>query len=178
MGCDIHGFVEYSTQTTGLFDIFAERIWLDRDYRLFSALAGVRSDAGFSPRFPPRGLPERLSQWGFLMAHSPVADLDSNDATYARGFGSFVIPAEVGDCDIISSDHPSSPFRFKIGYILDGGAHSHSWLTVDEIRLALAHAELLIESTPVDFQAIINAMQTLELKSPACVSRLVFWFDN
>ena len=38
MGCDIHGFVEYSTTSDGLFNIFAERIWLSRDYTCFPPL--------------------------------------------------------------------------------------------------------------------------------------------
>jgi len=178
MGCDIHGFVEYSTTRNGLFDIFAERLWLSPDYRLFSALAGIRAEPNFEPLFPPRGLPNRLSQWGFLATHSPICQPDSTDMMHSRAFGPFVTPAEVGVAEVVSSTHPSSPFKFELGYVRDVNSHSHSWLNLDEIRRAISHADLPLDSTPADFQAIVSAMNTLDSTLPNCMSRLVFWFDN
>ncbi|MEM7455419.1 MAG: hypothetical protein AAF456_13795 [Planctomycetota bacterium] len=178
MGCDIHGFVEYSTTSAGLFNIFADRIWFSRDYHLFSALAGVRGDSDFAPLFPPRDLPSRMSQWGFIATHSPVCRLTSPDMMYSRAFGAFVTPDEAGDAEIVPSNHPSSPFQFEIGYIREPDSHSHSWLTPDEIRRALSHADLSLNSTPPDFRAVVSAMDTLDSTLPSCTSRLVFWFDN
>ena len=60
MGCDIHGYIEYSTET--LVDknwrLFC-KLHIDRDYILFNALAGVRGDK--TNLFPLKGLPKILS---------------------------------------------------------------------------------------------------------------------
>lgn len=57
MGCDIHATIEYE-KYPGMWFAFCEEIDLERDYRRFSQLAGVR--ANDSTKYPrPKGFPER-----------------------------------------------------------------------------------------------------------------------
>ena len=57
MGCDIHAYIEEKTYRT--WDSFTGELNLDRDYRMFGALAGVRS--GDEPIIEPRGVPDDMS---------------------------------------------------------------------------------------------------------------------
>jgi len=51
MGCDIHAAIEYSLDGAGYFTLCKD-FDIERDYKLFSALAGVRGD--LSPLYSSR----------------------------------------------------------------------------------------------------------------------------
>jgi len=116
MGCDIHAFVEYGSET--YYKTFC-KIFLDRHYALFSVLADVRTSDGFPAICAPKGAPANLS-------------------------------FRVADC-------------LKEW---EGDAHSESWLTVDEVRLACSRVE------SQELKIVLEIMEGL----PG--ARFVFWFDN
>ena len=60
MGCDIHAFIEYSYED-GRWSAISDQIDLDRNYGLFSALAGVRLYTNTIDYLEPRGIPRDIS---------------------------------------------------------------------------------------------------------------------
>ena len=68
MGCDIHAVVQYSDRAHSYW-LELGQFNLNRQYDLFSALAGVRGS--LEPLYPQRGLPEGYTDYdGSLGDHS------------------------------------------------------------------------------------------------------------
>jgi hypothetical protein len=61
MGADIHTFVEIKSKTSGDWVLVDKDIFQDRNYALFSFLAGVRHQCAEDPITDPRGLPKDKS---------------------------------------------------------------------------------------------------------------------
>ena len=61
MGCDIHAWIEVVDRKRSYTCAIA-RVYLDRDYRMFERLCGVRGNVKRALA-PPRGLPDQLSSW-------------------------------------------------------------------------------------------------------------------
>jgi len=175
MGCDIHGFIEYSNSNDGLFELFANNVSLNRNYHLFSSLAGVRSTTDSLTLFPPKGIPDRLSQDGF---HSIYVPIYKRKSPAHLATGGHVSAKEAKRLPTISDKHPSVMFKNSRGYVVDPDSHSHSWLTSQEIRKAIKYSDLFDETVPYDILAVIVAMETIEQNLKGSTSRFVFWFDN
>lgn len=75
MGCDIHAHVE--VKVSGKWEHYSAPV-VDRNYRLFARMAGVRSNGDEEPVAEPRGIPDDISlitrmdyeHWG-RDAHTP-----------------------------------------------------------------------------------------------------------
>ena len=61
MGCDIHAWIEVVDRKRSHTRAIA-RAHLDRDYKIFERLCGVRGNVKHAVA-PPRGLPDQLSSW-------------------------------------------------------------------------------------------------------------------
>ncbi|MEW6207792.1 MAG: hypothetical protein AB1631_05450 [Acidobacteriota bacterium] len=169
MGCDIHAVIEF--QKYDSYWDFAE-VRIDRDYKLFSALAfgdgGVTDDLPH----PPRGLP---------IDHSlRVSDLFFVEAEVIREIEAQM--EEEGEFDpegIAKSWGDWALEQYRSYNLLPGPDwHTPSWLNFKELNEALTHANLKTEELSGEFRAALAAMQVLsEIYGPEKV-RLVFWFDG
>ena len=155
MGSDIHAVVEvdYGADAepfTGdqVIAFAAGPIFIDRDYRLFAALAdGRRTTPGLCPPHPslhpPRGLPGRLS-----------IDVTENYEEERRS----------GDGQLTFVPNPNW--------------HSASWPYRDEIFAALDHDRLAVADLYLTFRVVLDVMANVDDHLGPRRSRLVFWFDN
>jgi hypothetical protein len=198
MGCDIHTFLEYSSfkDTNGddYWSCFGGQINLGRDYQMFGVLAGVRDDS--RQLFSPRGLPEGKLSY----------QIDDYMRIRIADEGTEPTEGEVTLATAQSWGEEITELNGKPRWVSNPDLHNHSWLTLDEYRLALAYYRLgekahvvddLDVDDPKDRQAIIQAVAALQgrgemyaveygtmlaamehLEANGCKTRLVFCFDN
>jgi hypothetical protein len=67
---------------------------------------------------------------------------------------------------------------FVDAYLPNPDWHTSSWLNLNELREALAHAGLESEEQETAVQAVIAVMEALSESCRAEGVRLVFWFDG
>lgn len=149
MGCDIHVFLEspYWKPEANAWTMDKE-IEVNRDYTLFSLLAGVRGS--FDPLVPPRGLPEDLAFETLAQVTDPYT------ADMAESYGRALLTY--------------GPYQ----RMYNPDYHTHSWLTKEELLSVLGAYESvrpgqLKEYNP-DLQKWSEWMDDNQ--------RIVFWFDN
>jgi len=171
MGYDLHGFLEIEAPTPGEFDsLYDVNLLFPRHYTLFGALAGVTGDV--KPLFPRRGVPSGLSCHGFYRCYRPI--VDHADALDYRN-ENFVLPWEVGDADVL----PAKEAKWgssKLGYVFGPPIETFSWLSLAEMRQAIAHAGIDIDALPVEYRFLLKTMENAALIFGRC-SRFVFWFS-
>jgi len=180
MGTDIHVFAELA-EPDGRFEALVDGAFLlPRDYSLFAALAGVRAWGGFRPLIAPRGLPANVSpevSGGYFV---PV--LSDKKAAIWR-FGEYYTPEQAAAAVQQGTSHwlPAGTTTPLLpsdgGYISHPDRHTASWLSVDEVRRALAFAGLAEQATPRRFQLLVGYLASAEVALNAR-ARVVFWFDN
>jgi hypothetical protein len=172
MGCDIHAVIEFEVSNR-ILEFTDGPIFIQRDYDLFSALAGVRSVDGFRPLHPPRGLPGNYGEAvGRLFFDLIVPDGEENHPWYP---GVNCVNRSFAE-RCLAQGHS---FYDRSGRCISNPDwHNPSWLTVTEISTALAHAGLSIVEREASFRAVIAAMTELARKHGPDGVRLVFWFDN
>jgi len=164
MGCDIHCYIEYRREG-GSWDSFGGEISPGRCYDLFELLAGVRGSKEKAV-VPPRGMPG-----------DPAfrADLDHKFLISTGGGDGHTTPEMaaryVKDCG--AKYIMGGPG--VIGWVTNPDFHTHSWLTVEELREVLIQYHRLASECP-EYHAMLAAMMMFERSG--CESRLVFWFDN
>lgn len=172
MGCDIHVYVEHSSNG---------KYWRNltdnagsRDYLMFSIMAGVRGDE--HKLFDPKGLPEGELGWATERAHwlsiAPEKypewkDLDgwTSRDNAERWVASGSSKPQYHDGILSRVSHPDW--------------HSHSWLTADELAQCLQKYREVSPpewGLPTEWVAIHAAMQAIESNGER--ARVVFWFDN
>lgn len=160
---------------------------LARAYGLFGALAGVRAEEGNPIRHLPRGIPDTLS---YQAARRYYAVVCADPEGFRRRTGREACVADqaagwVRSCRShwgrATSDEERPPYRF----VSDPEWHSASWLTLAEIKAALAAAGMADvfaadrpEPRTADFTAVMAAMGSLERTLGKNQVRLVFWFDS
>lgn len=200
MGCDIHGFIEFRhPQSQGKdWDAFGGQLSLDRNYRIFGLLAGVR---GGQAVHPPKGIPRDIDHSYTIDRYTLYVSVDSPDeegsttperaASYVRG----------GSSDWWDADHRR---------VTHPDWHTPSWLTTSEYADVLrayqdqrpeweqqAEREIdqirrtqpglfdsfykryvpgQVHPLPVCYAAILGAMCAAE--EAGYPARFVFWFDN
>lgn len=203
MGCDIHCYVEYRNQKNpdrGWYD-FGGRINPGRNYWMFGAMAGVRTD--HIPHIEPRGFPEDSGYAAFGDNTIYVVDdqkeptsHDYDSYTYSRAHADD--HAQKGYCQYIERNG-------KKNWVTNSDHHTHSWLTSSEFELAIAaylkasgfqintlrlpepqSMEALATTNEEDragalkgireYWAILAAMRCFDAQGYE--SRLNFWFDN
>ena len=180
MGCDIHLFAEVCRDSGGYEALADGEFLMPPDYRLFAALAGVRSEPGFAPMVLPRGIPNDLSQYVADRYFVPV--LDSGRAAEWQ-IGEHVTPEEAqklveGGKSHWLTNETTQPFTPSTGgHIAHPDWHSASWLTIDEVRQSLEHADYLLAEAPDEFQSLIEYVNALAARKDT-TGRLLFWFDN
>lgn len=164
MGCDIHIYPEYSSFRSGAKDYwqnFATNMNPGRDYELFGALAGIRGFPG--PIVPIRGLPDDLAmmtKWdNTIWVSETKPDTENhcsreNAESWVKTGGSSWI-----DDTKDAVTHPDH--------------HSHTWLTVEEFRAAIALVGRDVEMT---YYALLAALDEIEKRGGK--TRVVMWFDN
>lgn len=177
MGCDIHAYVEYSDD--GKYWRSLTRNFGSRDYVMFGVIAGVRYEE--AKLFEPKGMPD-----------GPLSYVTEDDYWYR------VAPAknpEWADLDGWTSKERAQDWvargiskpEYKgdeLSRVTNPDAHSHSWLTADELAQALAHYvtaysdrwDAETAKAPTEWLMILAAMQAAN--AAGAQSRIIFWFDN
>jgi hypothetical protein len=170
MGCDIHAYIDYSTPNNAPDRCSGfGRVDIDRNYKLFGVLAGVRG--GALPFIPPRGMPEVYSwqvQQDYLMYIVPIDGLVEGVVSAAKAK------------EWVESGR--SKYCLDGKFVTEPDFHTHSWLTTTEvaevIKIYRSTTELeFTMQTRTVMNAILGAMKGLE-KTKGYSARLVFWFDN
>ena len=154
------------------------RLKLPRDYELFSAIAGVRSQPGEHHLFPPRGLPAIRSyvvhDYCFLQV------VEDADVESPLNRGENVVPRSTADQwvrDGLANYIPNA-YGVQNGFVSNKEWHTHSWLTLAELSQALDYAGLSTEDRSPEFRAALVAMDELSKTYGRDSVRLVFWFCN
>jgi hypothetical protein len=173
MGCDIHAFVEferwgsYVSLTRGTLNI-------SRDYALFTVLAlgpgGITDDLPY----PPRGLPDGLSSDTQGCFYSPADEVIQFMAENYSDGGEVLRPEEYA-ADV---GQPGLKEFLQNRMLPTVELHSHSWLTIRELKEVLAHGKLSNDKLSPDFCAIVAAMDELAQRYGDTKVRLVFAFDG
>jgi hypothetical protein len=156
MATDINATIEYFLRPPSWSSFTGGGIHLYGDYVLFGALAGVRRDAGKSPLFAPRGLPEHIT---FDTAKLLDWRLMSQGQEVERGYERV---QQIGGHWLLVGPESSA----------------HSWLTLPEIHDALRHYGAPLQERQVEFRAVMAAMEQLGAACGGDRVRLVFWFDH
>lgn len=181
MGADIHAYIEYDVgrDPPSHYFSFGARIYLQRDYMMFTLLAGVRSYDDLEPVYPVRGLPQNAS-WEargdyFL---SVVADDQDDELRYSEAVCSMTNAKEWVERGISSWEPDHGP-EAKYPTITQPDWHSTSWLTPREYRNVLdTHRQMNLRDL-VSYNDIDHSyLATLAALDVLSKSRLVFWFDN
>jgi len=175
MGCDIHGFVDYSEPNTDYVQNFGQ-FNLGRNYTLFSALAGVRTRWGMEEYAGyPNGIPEKRSWMVDFELFLRVSD-DGGEKTCstknAERFADY-------NRRLMHQGYKDETKN----YVLHPDWHSHSHMDVKELSQALrryrsaCRAEGYDGTTPSCIKALMASMRALEKEGCKNVN-FVFWFDN
>lgn len=170
MGCDIHAYIEYNN---GLrWSAISDQLNLDRNYGLFSALAGVRKGSEKIKHFKLRGVPKDI---GFIVESDytllVVAGEDTHEEgccteyraeRYLESYGSVVWEEKKEDSKFYRITNPDW--------------HSPSWLNLKELKIAyeryLKYDNLVIPLIE-GYIVLMNKLEELGFQT-----RIVFWFDN
>lgn len=162
MGCDIHLFIEYKQDGQSLLGwwAFGGEHRLDRDYRLFARMAGVRNYWDAVPISNPRDLPDDAS-WQ-VKDKNRLLIVDNEEA------GEREATREQAERWVKSGSSKYDGDR----YVTHPDWHSHSWLSADEFEACLNS----FESVSAEYKAVLAALRCFE--SDVQVTRVVFWFDN
>jgi len=178
MGCDIHCYIEYSSEpqpgtTNRYWFNFGGRINPGRDYDLFTKIAGVRSYGETKQMFEPRGIPDDIgweTKGDYLLRvveaeedyvdGEGVASLAKAEKWVARGISRWVALEE----------HPQY-------YVTGPDWHSATWLTPNEWWAVLeAPRPASWGGIDDDYYAMLAAMQEFQKRGKQV--RVVIWFDN
>ena len=180
MGADIHLFAEVE-EHRGTFQAVSDgQFLMPRNYDLFAALAGVRADEGFTPKFPPRGIPANVSQHVSDRYFMPVIS-DEQAATWGIGeyatteYARELVERQLSSWLLLGTTTPLCPSTG--GYISNPDWHSPSWLTTPEVAEALAHARYPIAQLALEFRLLLEYLQKYAAETDR-TARIVFWFDN
>jgi len=174
MGCDIHPYLEVVHNNRKMADgkpyVESYSATLNRDYCLFSLMAGVRGSGNEVCVSEPKGLPENLGYCANSDNHLDVVDEDVS---------------EEGICSRTKAEEWVS-----LGYstwrdekqrdVTNPDWHSHSWLSLEELEKVQKLYSNVNQSPNIQLAVIIASMKTIiELSPPnSVIPRLVFWFDN
>lgn len=145
MGCDIHAFVDYDqTHQDGISTFHWGSIKLERNYWLFSLLAGVRGQRKES--LQPKGLPKSMS-WQVRKETylQLVDDADINDNT-ERCIGRE--HAKKHNWKMIDEYHCEHP-----------DWHSYSYLSLEELDSVIGNYMDLYETLPILIEEGGEALQ-------------------
>jgi hypothetical protein len=177
MGCDIHAIVETDRFKVGYWDGFADgEFSIDRDYKLFSAIAF--GDGGIKDKlpYPPRGLPDSLSEATKRSYFEPESELngirfwDSKTNSFRRTTKS--------EAKNRLKNGVVKTLYLKENLVPKDMVHTASWLYLSELDEALRAAQLKVEKLSSSFRAVHSVLKILAEDYGDKQVRLVYWFDN
>jgi len=160
LGCDIHLYIEHKDPRYPGWECFGRRIFPDRDYNMFAAMAGVRNYDDVAPVSMPKGIPEGIS-WQVNDDNTLFVSDESSDCEgycskeKAKEWAQRGISKKVGDYRVTHPDW-----------------HSHSWLNTGEYEKALNSVSVYDS----EYKVILVVMKEFEKLGEE--ARIVFWFDN
>lgn len=161
MGCDIHVYIESKPYPDGRWWGFGGRLNPGRDYHVFGALAGVRCRD--IEHIPPRGLPDDCAHQTWDDNHLRIAKREHDDELVAEPDRAAEWVAQGASVEVQ---------HYGCKYVTHPDWHSHTWLTLEEWRAALARAP----DHDLEYDAVTAVLETLSRhRRPV---RVVFWFDN
>jgi len=173
MGSDLHAYIEFrhradkpwaTGQWSGWSDVVLR--W-NRSDDLFSALSGMRKQAGFEELIPARGFPEDAAGDSFGAMHYFIFEDEGYDPDRYRSYRYFLRSEVKPEWRLVK--------RGEMDFVWGPGVfHGHSHLTLEEIHGCLAHAGLELGKTDVFFQVVVATMEKL---GEVYETRLVFWYD-
>lgn len=161
MGCDIHVYPERRKDGQRWKSVTG-RINPGRDYDLFGKIAGLRND-GEPPMFEVRGLPDDLGYWAESDSKLYITDVGGDE------YASKEQAAEWVACG--ASKYTDE----RQAFVTHPDWHSHTWLTVPEMRRAIEAPSSWGERA-VEYYGLIAMMEEVERRGYE--ARFVIWFDN
>jgi hypothetical protein len=180
MGCDIHGYIDYDQEINKdrIYTRGFAKVNIDRNYALFTVLAGVRAGWDENPKNigSPNGIPENRSwtiDWDlFVRVDDEYPDQDHTCSTkeaesWARCNSHLM--------------HQGYKDEEKL-YVLHPDWHSHSYMSIQELSTAIRKYNAICKkagwdgTAPADIKAVLASMRAL--KAQGLEPRFVFWFDN
>jgi hypothetical protein len=183
MGCDIHAYIDYDSPEGSMewINFFGE-IHINRNYSLFSVLAGVRDDweNPIGTYIEPKGILDRISFYiKYELSLLVIDDEEYEKATHKDDI-----------CSRTQAEHYTKYNKYLgfDGYIdeaktrvLHPDWHTHSWLTTEELSGAMRKYGACCRKrgwgcAPAEMKAALAAMKALEKEG--CKARFIFWFDN
>jgi hypothetical protein len=176
MGCDAHFYIQYKKKTDDdrwWWD-FGGRINPGRNYAMFGILAGVR-DHNTPHSFDPKGILPYEKQ-----SYSVRDDLYLTITEDGNGDNETTLEQALkwSREDKIIKDADGNPYK-----VLHPDWHSHSWMTIDELKQACKWYKKYAKESgydndvPLEYKVILKTMKALEDKGKNDVIA-VFWFDN
>ncbi len=193
MGMDIDLYVEWipfkkDPPFHKNFDVDAiqvfggDRIYVARDYRLFSCLSG-RSGSD-DPLYAPRGLPANISLDLLPFLAQPI---EGNQALIEKELGLY-------DLQYISKNkaqqltnilHGNQKFvnlqiheQLYDKLFITNNGYDHSYLYYEEILRALTYAGLTPDDCDGTFKVVLELLKSIDSEFGANKSRIVFCFDE
>jgi hypothetical protein len=170
LGADIHAYVDFDEvfDETPWLNCYAADIRLGRNYALFTMMASVRDDNGWTgSKREPRGLPAKYS---FTVDNANVFYIgrrESGERTISRRVAA----------EWVKKGHSTyTAKRNRDGRpscVTDPNWHSHSWLTAKELREIQAEFLAYFGHPYGPLEPLITMMDCVGDRT-----RLVFWFDN
>ena len=189
MGCDISLFIElddtknevpFSGNATALAASEIMPFNIGRNYRLFAALAGVKSHSSIENLVTPRGIPDNIS-WELIPAFfQPIKEELENIPT------NFIycwheIEAHTRSEAQRLVDRNEATYNKEIPGLLKANtlitqqdAHTFGWLLLDEIKATIEINN--IDISEENFPLIIDLMELIEKKIGVARTRLLFYF--
>jgi hypothetical protein len=168
VGTDIHAFIEYHSASDGIWRAHSE-VFLEREYRLFAAIAGVRDTEDTTPLFEPRGFPADASAFA---QRAYYVHIEPDQEFVHSGLYRFVRASDVAGI-INSGGH----YRHQSKDIISHpDALYPSWLSLSEIQNALRAIGVGNETLGMAWQLALRTMQAIEAEFHA-KARLAFWFE-
>lgn len=147
------------------------RIRLSQDDRLFALLAGVRSDNISDLQIEclmPKGLPDDVTE----------LSLEEGSFTVDDDAAKLEIPDTCSRADADRWVNDDKSRYIHNGYSVTHPAfHSHSWVTIEELKLALGRYQ---SCGGKDGIAVLNSViaMMVSLANDGIESRAVFWFEG
>jgi hypothetical protein len=167
MGTDIHLFVEHRVRPGGeFFSLSDGEFNLPRDYEVFAALAGVRTDE--LPSITPRGFPEDASSDAYQGYYHRVSD----EGQYFDGWWFIERPADAQSYVDRGLSHKRSWGNVEL--VSDPDAHHATWLSRSELLTALSRDGIDAEKLSPEYRVVVAALDLLADRD----GRVVFWFDS
>lgn len=176
MGCDIHAVIETDKFKTSTWEGFGKGEFnIERDYQLFSAIAF--GDGGNTKKlpFPPRGLPNDLSDETKDSYFEPESEWngielwDSKTNSFSR-----VTKSDAAE----RLDGLLKTLYLEEDLVPKDMIHTASWLYFNELDEALRVAKLQVGKLSPSFQAIYSVLKIFAEGYGEKQARFVFWFDN